>query len=68
MQTTKAQEKLKVTEMIEKLHESKQQRSETTKQVSSRPIKNLQQSTSYLPRNNKERQTNTFDMHQSTAY
>ena len=38
---TAAREKLKIAEMIETLYESKQQRSEKIKQVSSRPIANL---------------------------
>ena len=54
--------------MIEALHESKQQRSKTTKQVSSRPITNLWPCTSYLAQNNEERQTNLLDIHQSTPY
>ena len=65
---TAAQEKLKIAEMIETLYESKQQRSETTKQVSSRPKTNFQPSTSYLAQNNEERQTSILDIHQSTRY
>ena len=38
---TAAQEKLKIAEKTKTLYESKQQRSETTKQVSSRPKTNL---------------------------
>ena len=52
---TAATEKLKIAEMIETLYESKQQRSETIKQVSSRPITNLWPSTSYLAQNDEER-------------
>ena len=54
--------------MIEMLYESKQQRSETIKKVSLRPKINLGPSTSSLPQNNEERQTNVFDIHQSTPY
>ena len=64
---TAAQEKLKIAE-IETLNESKQQRSETIKQVSPRPITNHRPSTSYLAQNNEERQTNILDIHQSTPY
>ena len=65
---TAAQEKLKIAEMIETLYESKQKKSETTKQVSSRPKTNLQPSTSYLAKNNREHQTSISDIHQSTQY
>ena len=54
---TAAREKLKIAEMFETLYESKQQRSETIKQVSSRRITNLRPSTSYLAQNDEERQT-----------
>ena len=54
--------------MIETLYESKRQRSETIKQVSSRPITNLRPSTSYLVQNYEERQTNILDIQHSTPY
>ena len=54
--------------MFETLYESKQQRSETIKQVSSRRITNLRPSTSYLAQNDEERQTNILDIHQSTPH
>ena len=41
---TAAEKKLKKAQMIEALHESIQQRPETTKQVSSKPIANLRAS------------------------
>ena len=64
METTVAQEKLRITEMIEMIHESEQQRFE----VSSRPKPNLKPSTSYLVQNNEERHTNILDIHQSTLH
>ena len=54
--------------MIETLYESKRQRSETIKQVSSRPITNLRPRTSYLVQNYEERQTNILDIQHSTPY
>ena len=54
--------------MVETFHESKQQRSETTKQVPSKPITNFQPTPSFLAQNNKERQINILDIHRSTPY
>lgn len=65
---TTAQEKSKIAEMIETLYESKQQRSEATKRVSSRPKRNLCSSTFYLAQNNEERHTSILDIHQSMPY
>lgn len=52
--------------MIETLQKIKQQKSETSKQVSSMPKTILQPSTSCLAQNNEERRTNILDVHQST--
>ena len=52
--------------MIETLQKIKQQKSETSKQVSSMLKTILQPSTSYLAQNNEERRTNILDVHQST--
>ena len=68
VEITAAREELKIAEMIETLHEIKQQRSETTKQVLSRPITNPRPSISYLAQNNEKRQTNIPDIHQSAPY